>query len=78
MIYRYADMAGMDTAQGGMAIREFSDWEQISEWAMSAMQWAVACGLIQGNEDGTINPTGTATRAEVATVIKRLVELGIK
>lgn len=78
MLYRYAKAVGLDTTQGGMAAREFADWEQTADWARGAMQWAVATGLIRGNDDNTINPNGTATRAEVATVLMRLIELGVK
>ena len=39
------------------------------------MQWAVSVGLFQGDENGALNPGGDATRAEVATLVERLVKL---
>lgn len=43
IFYRYAQYKGYDTTQGGMAIREFDDYESISDYAMGAMAWAVNC-----------------------------------
>ena len=69
ILYRYAQYKGYDTTQGGMAIREFSDYEEIADWAMTAMTWAVNAGVISGNADHTLNPTGQAIRAEVAQMM---------
>ncbi|MBR1842420.1 MAG: S-layer homology domain-containing protein [Oscillospiraceae bacterium] len=41
----------------------------MSEWALDAMRWAVSSGLVKGNGDGSLNPAGTATRAEVAQIV---------
>lgn len=49
----------------------FADSQHISENATDAMNWAVGVGLYQGNLTNTLNPTGTATRAEVATILMR-------
>jgi len=74
-LYQYAKLMKYDTTQGGMAIREFSDYGQISSYAGEAMAWANAAGLIQGSSTGTaaskINPTGTATRGQVAVILMR-------
>ena len=72
MLYRYAQTAGYDTAQGGMAIREYADYGAISDYALSAMDWAVSVGIITGNTASTLNPQGSATRAEVAVMLTRL------
>ena len=48
IFYRYAQYKGYDTTQGGMAIREFGDYESISDYAMGAMAWAVITGLVEG------------------------------
>ena len=74
ILYRYAKLKGYDTTQGGMAVREFADYEQISDWAGEAMAWAVEQGLIQGASAGgqtVLNPGGTATRAECAQILTR-------
>lgn len=58
------------TTQGG-DLSQFSDSDQVSDYAVRAMQWAVSEGIVTGNPDGTLNPQGTATRAEIATMLAR-------
>ncbi len=70
MLYNYAKLKGYDTTQGGMAIREFADYENISDYAKEALTWAVNAGIINGMGDGTLAPQGSATRAEAAQMIK--------
>ena len=77
IFYRYAQYKGYDTTQGGMAIREFGDYESISDYAMSAMAWAVNIGLVKGDSN-LLYPNGTATRAEIAAMLHRFVENGMK
>lgn len=77
IFYRYAQYKGYDTTQGGMAIREFDDYESISDYAMSAMAWAVNIGLVKGDSN-LLYPNGTATRAEIAAMLHRFVENGMK
>lgn len=77
IFYRYAQYKGYDTTQGGMAIREFGDYESISDYAMSAMAWAVNTGLVKGDSN-LLYPNGTATRAEIAAMLHRFVENGMK
>ena len=74
IMYRYANVKGYDTTQGGMAVREFEDYESISSWAKEAMQWAVNTKLISGKTATTVNPLDAATRAESATIIMRFLE----
>lgn len=52
---------------------KFADSNKISPWAASAMDAMVKAGIIRGNADGTLNPQGTATRAEVATMLQRFI-----
>ena len=77
IFYRYAQYKGYDTTQGGMAIREFGDYESISDYAMGAMAWAVNTGLVKGDSN-LLYPKGTATRAELAALLHRFVENGMK
>lgn len=77
IFYRYAQYKGYDTTQGGMAIREFDDYESISDYAMSAMAWAVNTGLVKGDSN-LLYPKGTATRAELAALFHRFAENGMK
>lgn len=77
IFYRYAQYKGYDTTQGGMAIREFDDYESISDYAMGAMAWAVNTGLVKGDSN-LLYPKGTATRAEIAALLHRFAENGMK
>ena len=70
ILYRYAQHKGYDTTQGGMAIREFSDYGSISTYAQSALAWAVNAELVQGSHN-QVMPFGDATRAQVATILQR-------
>ena len=74
ILYRYAQFKGYDTTQGGMAVREFSDYENISDYARPAMAWTVNAGIMGGMDDGTLNPQGKATRAEAATMLMNFCE----
>ena len=75
MLYRYAQYKGYDVTQGGMAAREYEDYESISSWAVPAVEWAVNAGLISGTSATTLSPQGSATRAEIATILMRFVEI---
>ena len=52
----------------------FADRSEISEYAVSAMNWAVGTGLMNGKSTTTINPKDNATRAEIATILQRFLE----
>lgn len=72
MMYRYALMKGYDT--GARAdISGYPDASDVNEFAQDAVKWAVACGMIQG-DNGYLNPQGYANRAECATIIQRFIE----
>lgn len=74
IMFRYAQFKGNDTTQGGMAVREFSDYEDISDYALSAMTWAVNTRLITGKGENTLAPQDNATRAEIAAILQRFIE----
>ncbi len=74
MFFRYADYLGLDTG-ARMPLDGFGDGDATASWATDAMQWAVSVGLFQGNADGSLNPTGKATRAEVSALLERMVKL---
>ena len=48
------------------------DADTVSSWAYEAMRWAVAEGIIEGDENGMISPTATATRAQAAAIIHEI------
>lgn len=72
MLYRYVGAPEVD-AEMGMA--GFNDVDAISEWAADAMRWAVQNGILVGKDGGMLDPAGNATRAEVATMLQRFVNL---
>ncbi len=72
MLYRYAAPAAVTTQT---MLAQFSDNAATSEYAIPAMEWAVANGIISGYQDGTILAQGTATRAEIATMLMRYLEM---
>ena len=78
ILYRYAQYKGYDTSVGGMSLAEYTDADQISSYATTAMQWANENGLITGRTDTTLAPQSTATRAEVATILMRFCEDVVK
>ena len=75
ILYRYAQAKGYDTTQGGMAVREFSDYDSISDWAGQSMTWAVNAGILSGRGNNTLAPTAGATRAEMAVMLQQFVGL---
>ena len=75
MLYRFAKAQGTDTTQGGMAIREYEDFEEISAYAVEAMTWAVNTGLIRGTGNRLL-PKNTCTRAQAAMMLYRLLVTG--
>ena len=77
MLCRYAALLGLDTT-GRAGLDAFPDGGETSPWAAEAMAWAVSVGLFRGNADGTLNPGGNATRAEVAALLQRMVGLMVK
>ena len=69
MLYRYA---GSPAASG--SLDNFSDASTVSSYAVNAMQWAVANGIVNGS-NGKLNPKNDATRAEVAAILMRFCEM---
>ena len=68
MMYNYASYKEYDlTLEGDLS--QFEDASAISSWAETAMNWANGSGLINGHDDGTIDPQGTTTRAQAASIL---------
>ena len=70
ILYRYADYLGLNTDTGFIPDKyyDFPDYQTVSRYATNAMSWCVNKGIVSGS-DGKLNPQGTATRAEVATML---------
>lgn len=72
ILYRYASYKGYDVPIGeDTNILSYTDAFDISEYAFSAFQWACGAGVIEGVTESTLVPQGTATRAQVATMLMR-------
>ena len=74
MLFRYAVKNGLEAVTLSENLTQFTDASDISAWAVSAMQWAVGQGLIQGS-NGQLRPQANASRAEVATILMRFCEV---
>ena len=70
MLYRFAKVQGMDTTQGGMAIREFDDFDAVPAYALEAMDWAVNAGVLKGDNNRLL-PQDNCTRAQIVTMLYR-------
>ena len=73
ILYRYAKSKGLDVS-ASVDLYNYIDMSNISGWALDAMKWAAAEGIIQGRTETSIAPQGTSTRAEVATIFMRYIE----
>lgn len=69
ILYRYAVYKGYDTTQGGMAVREFADYEEISEYTKAPVGWAVNTGIISGVGNGSVSPKTTTSRGQAAVML---------
>ena len=69
MLHRF-----MDSPESNGSLEDFADADQAEDYAGSALQWAVAQGVINGMGDGTLAPKGMATRAQVAQMMMKFME----
>jgi hypothetical protein len=77
ILYNYAKMKGINVSAAA-DLSSFTDSGKTSAWALPAMKWAVASGLLQGRSGNALAPDGTATRAEAATLLMRFIEQVLK
>lgn len=70
MMYNYAAYKGYDLSAKG-DLSQFTDGDSVQEWAVTAMSWANGNALINGHDDGTLEPGGTTTRAQAASILMR-------
>ena len=76
ILFRYAKQKGYDVSKS-VELNGFEDANTVSTYATDAMRWAVASGLIQGS-NSKLSPKATASRAQVATILMRFMELYAK
>ena len=75
IMYRYAKYKGFDVSGGeNINILSYDDVNDISEYAISSMQYACGSGLMLGKTNSTLNPKDNATRAEIAAILQRYIE----
>ena len=75
MLYRYAQSKGQGFTGAWTFQLDYPDAERVSSYAYEALCWMTMNGVIGGMTDGTLNPQGSATRAQVATILQRYVEV---
>lgn len=72
ILFRYEQVKGLENVTLEENLNRFPDQNKISAYAIPALQWAVGQKIINGNANGTLDPTGTATRAQVAQIFTNL------
>jgi len=75
ILYRYAVYNGYDMSLKSAEISGFSDKEKISPYAVDAIGYITAIGVLNGREENILAPQDNITRAEVAVMLKRFVEV---
>lgn len=71
-LYRYAKYIGADVTSGGKdALKDYADVEQIKDYAVDAMAWAVDSGIVNGVEGNRLAPQELSTRAQIAAIFMR-------
>ncbi len=79
MLLNYTRSAGIDiSTEEGPALSSYPDSSDADEWAVPALQWACGAGILRGDENGALNPTGLVTRGEAAAIIRQLITCVLK
>ena len=73
ILYRLSSLMGADV-DSYTPLTRFCDQAEASDYARSALMWAVDAGILQGNGKGELDPRGSTTRAQIATMIVRYVD----
>ena len=76
LLYRYALAKGYDADAGSQAaLSAYGDAGEVSGYALPAMRWACDAGIVTGVTESALEPRGTATRAQAATMFMRFLNL---
>ena len=78
MLYRMAQYNGQASTGSADVLNGFADRNAVHDWAKDAMCWAIENGIVTGKGNAILDPTGTATRAEVAAMLTRFHNLTAK
>ena len=74
VLYRYAKLNGYDTDITSAKAKSYSDYRYVSDFAKTAVNWAIEKGIISGTDPAHIDPLGSAARAQVAQIFKNISE----
>lgn len=74
ILYNYAQTKGREI-NSFAELDEYSDSDKVSDYAQEAVSWAVGNGYITGKGNGVLDPKGTATRAEMSSIIVRFLNI---
>lgn len=75
ILYRYAEACGLAAAESDVDLLLFDDGSECSKYAVSALQWAVGAGVLQG-ANGKLMPRENCTRAQTAQILKNFMTMG--
>ena len=75
LLSRYAALTGVTSEEGGMAMREAPDYDQIPSWALEGMSFCYYADILKGDSRGYLNPNGAAQRAELAQILMQFSSL---
>nr|WP_315019782.1 immunoglobulin-like domain-containing protein [uncultured Aminipila sp.] len=75
MLYNYAKFKKLNTEVNKAAIGKMTDSEEVSSWAKEAVTWTLDKKIMKGKGNNFLDPKGNATRAEIAQMIKNLIEV---
>lgn len=70
ILHRYARIMNYDLSPSGN-LREYSDYDKISTWAIDALSWANGADIVNGTDNSLLSPDNSATRAQVAAMLMR-------
>lgn len=75
-LFRYAQYIGLSDGYyyGDSLINNYIDGNRVSGYAQTAMNWAISIGLIQGNDQGYLNPQNPTRRSEMVTIMTRFID----
>ena len=73
ILYRYAQYKKYNVS-GAKSLDGYTDAQSVSSYAVPALQWANAAGVVTGKSGSKLDPKGNATRAEVAAMLMRFCE----
>jgi hypothetical protein len=74
ILYRYFTPEGSSGNREAGSLDKYTDADRVSDWALDAMEWANATGVLTGRSETELAPEGVLTRAETAAVLERVAE----